>query len=141
MSDNVFYSPSRNSIIDFLRDDGRTKIGGNTLEETRAKYGADVIEMPWEEAHDRYQKAFIAPPVEISKERWTQMLMVLPPAKYTNAGHVETFYMPEHIAGAIVSWFVRIGDRYFELADSCRLNHIEVSTLCRPLLKPKQGEA
>ena len=79
--------------------------------------------MPTDTAWQRYENAFKSSPVEISEDRWNEMLGVLPPVAWTTDQTGESFKLSERTAGSITAIFVRIGERYFELSDSITLPH------------------
>jgi hypothetical protein len=70
-------------------------------------------------------------PKEVDAERWWDMLEVLPPSRWTRAGGTESFHVCEYLSGNFVSWFVRIGERYFELQDVDTMKHGELVALCQ----------
>ena len=72
----------------------------------------------------REQDAYwIKPPVEITHERFDEMLNILPPVNWANWSLNESFQMSERMAGNVTSIFCRIGTRYFELQDRATISH------------------
>lgn len=53
------------------------------------------------------------PDSEITKEKFHEMLNVLPPKHWTNSGGFESFLMIEHYSGPFTEQYFRRGDRYF----------------------------
>jgi hypothetical protein len=111
-----------NRIIDFLPDAGDATAA---IAKCTPEYGTALIVLPFEEAHQRFENSFKSEPVEISIERWDEMLGVLPPVGWKNDGVHESFKISERTAGSITAIFVRINDRYFELSDTITLPHRE----------------
>jgi hypothetical protein len=67
------------------------------------------------------------PAREITQERFWDMLECLPPCKWTGMGtRQESFHVSEHLSGDIVSWFVQLDGRYFQIDDRYTLTHREV---------------
>lgn len=52
--------------------------------------------------------------VEITKDRFWEMLEVLPPKRWRTHKGVEMFAISEFTTGALTGFFARLGDRYFE---------------------------
>jgi hypothetical protein len=77
---------------------------------------------------------------EITQERFSEMLNVLPPCKWTGPGTVqESFHVSEFLSGNIVSWFVQINGRFFQIDDVCTLTHRELvalATACAARAEP-----
>jgi hypothetical protein len=72
------------------------------------------------------------PPQEITRERFWEMLEVLPPRKWQGMGTAfESFHVSERLSGDVVSWFVRIGDRYFQVDQESTLPRHALETMVR----------
>src|SRR5208337_362410 len=63
------------------------------------------------------------PPVEITEEKFQEMLEVLPPKNWVNRGRTETFKLAEHTYGPITAIFCRIGDKHYTLEDDVSTPH------------------
>ena len=61
-------------------------------------------------------------PTQITRSRFWEMLEVLPPCRWHNAGGFEVFHVSEHLTGPLVSWFAHKGERYWEFTDDCHLS-------------------
>ena len=109
-----------NRLIDFVPDG---QDGAFLIATYATDYGTDLVMMPTDTAWQRYENAFKSSPVEISEDRWNEMLGVLPPVAWTTDQTGESFKLSERTAGSITAIFVRIGERYFELSDSITLPH------------------
>lgn len=71
-----------------------------------------------------------APAKEITEERYQDMLEVLPPCKWTSpARGCSVFHVSERLSKNIVSWFVQVGSRFFELQDVDTLTGAQVLAL------------
>lgn len=49
------------------------------------------------------------PPWQITRDRFHELLNVLPPGRHTYTGQCERFYLIERMSGDIVLWAVRVG--------------------------------
>ena len=124
-----------NRLIDFVPDghDGARLIATYVTD-----YGTDLVMMPTDTAWQRYENAFKSSPVEISEDRWNEMLGVLPPVAWTTDQTGESFKLGERTAGSITAIFVRIGERYFELSDSITLPHRACTARVRATFFPAE---
>lgn len=128
--ETVFYSAAKRCVIDGMSADGRGVYGRETLEEMRARY-PDVEIVPIDTAIERIDAAFRSPPVEITEERFWEMLEVLPPLSWIQRPGTESFKLEEFTCGKITQIFCRIGERYFELSDNVTLPHDVIVSRCR----------
>lgn len=53
-------------------------------------------------------------PAPVTYERFTEMLEVLPPARWRTVRGVEMFHVIEHLDGPLVSWFAMFNGQAFE---------------------------
>ena len=118
---NCVFCTATNRIIDFVPD---SSDGKAALDKLSAEYGTALVILPVDEACARYENAFKREPVEITEDRFHEMLGVLPPVSWRTApcSH-ESFKISEQTAGSVTAIFVRVDDRYFEFADSITLPH------------------
>ena len=56
-------------------------------------------------------------PEKITKERFWDMLEILPPCKWKTVRCVEMFHISERITGNLVDWFVQTCDDYYSFTD------------------------
>lgn len=77
-----------------------------------------------EKTDDQYSKKA---PWEIDEVRFDEMLNVLPPCRWQRGDHLEWFHMSERLSGNIVTWFGRVGRRYFEMQDEATLTRNELA--------------
>jgi Protein of unknown function (DUF1419) len=117
---NRIFCTDTNRIIDFLPDAGDATAA---IAKFTPEYGTALIVLRVDEAYQRFENSFKSEPVEITEERWDEMLGVLPPVGWKNDGTHESFKISERTAGSITAIFVRIKDRYFELSDTITLPH------------------
>ena len=131
MSQRAIYCTDTNRIIDFVRD-GETDEAA--LDRLKSDYGYPVplLVLPIAEVAQRYEDGFKSPPVEITEERWNEMLGILPPVGWKHGEpDSESFKISELTAGRITAIFVRIGKRYFEMSDRISMPHAECVTHVR----------
>jgi len=70
------------------------------------------------------------PPQEITRERFWDMLEVLPPCKWQGMGQrFESFHVSERLSGDVVSWFCRVGERYFQVDQESTLPRGELERM------------
>ena len=123
LPEKCFFQPSQKIVIDLVRDNGLSMYGHLTLAQVQAREGADVIIIDTDDAIEQIRASHIKPPVEISEERFFEMLEILPPEKWVRFKTEESFQVSERITGNIVMIFVRIGSRYVEMHDDMTLTH------------------
>jgi hypothetical protein len=129
----VYYVPGRPGIIDTTILQGDVYVGcfsKETLPQIAKRYpGAALGELgPVSEQSENYYRS---PPVEITLERYIEMLEVLPPVDWVQIGDADSFKLSEHTSGNITAIFCRIGARCFALSDSVFTKHEAIVELCR----------
>jgi hypothetical protein len=82
---------------------------------------------------------FTTGPVEITAERFDEMLNVLPPMKWRGGRGAQSFMMCEFTYADITDIFCEIRGRYFTLSDSCTLTHEDIMQRCALLAWPTDG--
>ncbi len=121
-----FFSPSDNTIIDSLgKDEERTLIEGETLEQVRKRY-PDAIKIKFDEAWNIQEEAGITDPEEISEEEYDWLLNVLPPVGHWWSYDSECFKMSERTFGSITRICVKLGDKYYKFSDRITLSTSEI---------------
>ena len=70
-------------------------------------------------------------PIEISAERFHEMLNILPPHDWSGHEGAQSFKMSEFVYGSVTTIFCQLGTKYYELAGSCRLTHQDILSRCR----------
>ena len=63
---------------------------------------------------------------EITKDRYWEMLEILPPCRWFQGRTVEYFHVSERLLENLVSWFAQVDDRYFEFTDSDSIPHTQL---------------
>jgi len=120
----VIFCTKTNHVIDTVPD-GSEDDAKVRLHELTPKYGPDLILLPPGEAFRRYEDSFKSGPEKITKERFREMLEILPPVAWHDTSDGESFKMMERTAGSVTAIFVRLGDRYFTFSDDIRTPHAE----------------
>lgn len=119
----VFFSPSAKycSAIDVVVN-GIGAYSGKTLEQFQQEYpDIQIVEDEISVQHDRNRK--ITAPQEITEEAYNDLLDCLPPCKWSRgATGGSAFHISERITYDIVTWCVKLGDRYFRFDDTDQLN-------------------
>jgi hypothetical protein len=70
---------------------------------------------------------YIEPIREVTRERFDEMLDILPPQKWIGCGSgSQSFHISERITDNVVCWLVRRGSRYFELQDRIDMTHAQL---------------
>ncbi len=115
--------------IDTLREDGRTSIYGETLEQVEERY-PNVKIMTSDEFQTLHEATCCSDPVEITKDKFIEMLEVLPPMKWRSGGGAESFMLSEFTTGRITGIYCRIGKRYYSFLGICTLTHDEIVAKC-----------
>lgn len=113
---------------------------GWTLEQLNAEVGGYEL-VTFEVAYQRYSDSFIAPPVEISAERFNGMLELLPPLDWHIGASSQSFRLMEMTCGNVTAIFAVYGGRYFELCDRVTLTHDEIIGKIRGSIGAKQSAA
>lgn len=133
----VFYQPGRPGIIDEVLSDGRSVCFKETLEEVRRRYpGAEIGEL--DDVARASIEAIRRPPEEITRERYTEMLEVLPPVDWTRTTGVSSFKLLEHTYGPLTSIYVCLHQegqpRYFTMTDFADMPHATIVRAVRDSL-------
>jgi len=99
--------------IDMLASDGKSHYARETLEQIQIRYpGAEIVDLDsWIEAKE---KALSSNPVEITEDRFMEMLEVLPPQRWQHGKNCESFELSEHTSGRVTAIFCRFGEKYYE---------------------------
>ena len=66
------------------------------------------------------------PPKEIDEDRFWDLLTVLMPANWTQAGSTESFRVIECQTDDLYTWCARVGDRYFEMIAPKKNTHAKI---------------
>lgn len=129
----VFYifhkDENKYTILDYIN----TPMTSDEADKRRAQlvphyFGHEVLIGDPDVIFGLYYDTFVKPPVEISRERYNEMLDVLPPEDWSRGESSESFKMCEYDAGPITAIYVKMEDvdggwSYYEMHDYGRLNH------------------
>lgn len=116
---NAIYNHTTGRLHTALNAKGVCMFTGKTVEEMQ-QGSDDALElMPFVEALELAEAAsrarYCRGPERISKERYEEMLNVLPPENWQRGVGFSCFRLSERLSGAIASFFVRIGDSYYQI--------------------------
>jgi hypothetical protein len=131
-----FYVPGRPGIVSLAveRDRKTVSTDGKTIEELAVDYPGIQLGTVGE-VHAASCATFRSAPAEITRERFQDMLEVLPPVAWTSGGATETFKLSERTYGPITAIFCRIRDRYYEMSDDIRMPHDKIVALVEEAVK------
>ena len=134
MIEEWFWQPGRPNAIDAINPaTGKGLYSGENLEDIRKRYPGAII-TTLDAILDAERDVFASAPVRIDRERWDEMLNVLPPVQWKNERAAETFKMSEMTSGMITTIFCRIGENYFELSDNVNTPHDKIASACARLI-------
>jgi hypothetical protein len=116
---NAIFSHTTGRVFTALTADSVCMFTGKTVEEMQ-QGSTEVLEvMPFVQALELAEAAsrarYCQGPRRISKERYEEMLNVLPPENWRRGVGYGCFRLSERLSGAIASFFVRIGDSYYQI--------------------------
>jgi hypothetical protein len=121
----VFFVPGREGIIDYaIQRDGVlvSEYAGKSLADLASEYpGVEVGDLAT--AYAGQQEAWKTAPALVTRERFIEMLEVLPPEDWARKEGSESFKLCEYQTGNITRIFARIGKKYYEFMDDARLSH------------------
>lgn len=115
--------------IDLVREDGLSMINGETQVQIEQRY-PNVQIMTCDEFQVLQESVYVSVPMLITEEKFIEMLGCLPPMKWNNRGHTETFMMSEFMTGRITGIYCRIGETFFSFFGVCSLTHDEIVSKC-----------
>lgn len=127
------------AIDEISPTDGRTVWGNLSIEEATQKHpGARVMTyaewMPLEEAAEVAH--YCKQPEEVDRERFRQLLEVLPPMNWQGVGRAhESFMLGEPMTDTLRLCVVRIGDRYAEMIRHKTTTHAQLCDEVRAFLQ------
>ncbi|MDX2215261.1 MAG: hypothetical protein SFY66_18500 [Oculatellaceae cyanobacterium bins.114] len=134
-----FYVPGSTHIIDTIdADTGLSFIEGESLEQICQRY-PDAEIWDFDEAFQEIERITyentITPPVEVTYERWDEMINIMPPMRWRSGSGGESFMICEATTLDLHTIFCRIGSRYFELTNRRTTPHEEIVSLCREAMR------
>lgn len=74
-------------------------------------------------------------PEPITPERFDELLNCLPPQRWHRGESAESFRLSEAITGDIYTFAIRLGDKFFTLAERGSTTHQELVQMCAEALK------
>ena len=129
----VFYVPGKPGIIDLAILHNGLQVGqysGETIDQMAIRHpGVALGELgPVCEQSENY---FRHAPVKITRERFFEMLEVLPPVGWIHEGNAESFKLSERTSGNITAIFAAVAGQYFEMSDSIFMSHAKIVEACK----------
>lgn len=124
-NNQVFYVPGRQGIIDYaIQRDGvmLSQFGNKSLAELGLQYPGITVG-DFDTVFAAQQNALKSAPALITRDRFMDMLEVLPPEGWARREGSESFKLCEYQSGNITSIFARIGKHYYEFMDDASLSH------------------
>ncbi|EDW9825518.1 hypothetical protein GTR05_004746 [Salmonella enterica] len=94
-----------------------------------------------EEACARFSEANYQPVTEITEERFTDMLEVLPPLDWQGTPDSQSFKMMEMYSGNITDIFAQVGPRYFQMRNHVTLTHEQIIEKVRVFISAEKVAA
>jgi hypothetical protein len=141
------WDPTTGRIYTFLNRDGRSIWGGETLEELQAQgqVSQQAYALPTIEALDLQiesdRQRYCTGPHRISQERYEEALNCLPPERWIRGVGYASFRMSERITGTIATFYVRVGDSFYELNEHEDTSHGELFQACMAFDAPAESAA
>lgn len=72
---------------------------------------------------------YIAEIREVTRERFDEMLDILPPQRWQGCGSSrQTFHISERLTDNVVCWLIARDGRYFELQDRVDMTHVQLQS-------------
>lgn len=134
--DKVFYSEAI-GIIDFVVANGTSLYAGDDLAAMKDRYpDAEILTL--NEAATRRDNHFKQAPERITKEKFIEMLEILPPLHWRFSGNSESFKLSEFTCGSITSIYCRIGTDYWQLRDHYALSHEIIVDRCNTATRAEE---
>ena len=134
------WDPAVGRVYTFLFPDAygvlRSAYGNETIDEMRSAghISPEAVVLPFEEAYSLQAGAdrarYCTGPERIDRERWDELLDVLPPCRWIRRDTTESFHISEALTGNLYRHCVRVGDCYFTLIEDRNTPHIELVRLC-----------
>ena len=111
---------------------------GLTIEQYEQEQGYKLkvlSEAEFNKLYEAWERKLITKPKRITKERYWEMLVILPPSRFHYVGGFEVFHISERLVGELVSWFANRNDRYYEWTDYSYLGEISLASRLHSKLK------
>jgi len=153
---NITYTSQPDLLIWYVRESGmpqsidgvaigsdgiqRGLYSGETLEEISRRYANPVI-TDYEAFQAVHDSAWTSDPAPITKDRFNEMLDVLPPLGYINDRSTESFKMIERESGNITGIYARLGESYWSFNGRDDMPHSEIIRRCAAIRAKSNEEA
>jgi hypothetical protein len=82
---------------------------------------------------DGYEQSLITDPEPIDKDRYWEMLEVLPPCRWANG----FFHVSERYTGDLVSWFLEVGEEYWEFRNLATISKADLAKIKKDCIDGK----
>jgi len=116
---NAIYSHTTGRLHTALTADGVCMFTGKTVEQMQQESAEQLEVMPFTQALELVDAAdrarYCTGPKRITQERYEEMLNVLPPENWRRGVGYGCFRLSERLSGTIASFFLRIGDSYYQV--------------------------
>ena len=120
---NILYTPGARWGIDII-ENGFGRYSGKPIAALMAENpGAILVDRETQE--ESIRSAARTDPKRITRDRFDDMLEIMPPDHWNRRGGSESFNLIEHTVLDVAATFVRIGDEYWEFEDRADLPHSE----------------
>ena len=111
----------KGNVLGVTEGDGNdTPLDPNYLGRISRDYndGKEVFALPWDDVYEKsiepYYQRLRKPFVEVTEERFWDILECLPPMRWNKLGTIEFFFISEAYTGPLHACLVRKGDKYYE---------------------------
>jgi hypothetical protein len=121
MQKNVIETPFNGRCVDVIKEGSKTgQYSGKTFEELSARYDSPlalVDNVAYQRLYHIHLQGKCTKPIEITEERFFELLEVLPPCRWSKYGRFEVFHISERLEGNIVTWCAKdqISGKCYEL--------------------------
>lgn len=124
--------PFQGHVQSIVNPDGTIAYcAGLTLETYEAERGFPIRvidDAELDQLTAEHLRGLVSDPAPITQERFWEMLEVLPPCHWHNAGGFEVFHVSERLTHNLVSWFAHRGDSYWEFTDHDNITDTDLVT-------------
>lgn len=137
------WDPAVGRVYTFLFPDAggvlRSAYGNETIDELRSSghVSPEAVVLPFEEAYTLQEGAdrarYCTGPQRIDRNRWDELLNVLPPCHWIRSEACESFHISEALTGNLYTHCVRVGDAYFTLIEDRGTSHSDLVRMCSEL--------
>ena len=142
---NAVFSHTTGRLYTTLTTKGVCMYSGQTVEEMQHDSGEELEVMPFIRALELNSAAsrarYCRGAERISKEQYEEMLNVLPPENWQRGVGYGCFRLSERLDGAIASFFLRIGDSYYQINEHEDTNPGDLFRACMEYDAPCESAA